>query len=137
MAFKMNANAKDYLINQGIINQIAGTSGTSGTATLNIYSGTQPTNADTGTNGTLLCTVGNIGWNTATAGSSALTGTNSGTASIAGTAGWARMTTVNTNGTFCMDGEIGTAGTSTFIINNTVIVASDVVKLLSANISIP
>lgn len=137
MAFKMNNNMKNYLITQGMINQIAGTSGTAGTASLNIYSGTQPATADTGTNGTLLCTIANIGWNTATAGSSALSGTNSGTASTSGTAGWARMNTVNANGTFCMDGEIGTAGTNTFVINAVSITAANVVVLQSVNINIP
>lgn len=137
MAFKMNANMKNYLITQGMINQMAGTSGIAGTASLNIYSGTQPANADAGTSGTLLCTIPNIGWNTATAGSSALFGTCSGTAGITGTAGWARMNTVNANGTFCMDGEIGTAGTNTFVINAASISAADVVNLLSVNINIP
>jgi hypothetical protein len=137
MAFKMNNTMKNYLITQGIITQVAGTTGTAGTASLNIYSGTQPATADTGTNGTLLCAISNIGWNTATAGTSALSGTGVGTAAADGNVGWARLNTVNANGTFCLDGDVGTAGTCTFVINVAAIVTGDIIKLLSAGINIP
>jgi hypothetical protein len=136
-AFKMNSNMKNYLINQGMINQIAGTNGTAGTASLNIYSGTQPATADTGTNGMLICTISNIGWSAATAGTANIAGTYSGTAGVDGTAAWARMTTVNANGTFCADGDVSTSGTSVFVINGSIISNGDVVKLQSANILIP
>jgi hypothetical protein len=137
MALKLNATMKNYLIDKGMIDQLAGTSGTAGTASLNIYNGTQPANADAGTNGTLLCTISNIGWNYGTSGSAALTGTVTGTAGTDGTATWARMSTVNSNGTFCLDGDVGTAGTAIFVINSAALLTDDIVRLLSANIVIP
>jgi hypothetical protein len=137
MAFKMNANAKNYLITQGLITQMAGTSGTAGTASLGIYTGTQPANADAGTSGTLLCTISNIGWNAASGGSAGLAGTFNGTAAVAGNAGWGRMKTENANGTFCLDGDVSTSGTSTFQISNVAVEVDDILKLQSANLSIP
>lgn len=136
MAVKLNANLKNYIINQEIITQIAGTSGTAGTASLLIYTGSQPANADAVATGTLLCTIGSIGWNLATAGTAALCGTYSGTAATTGTAGWARMSTVNSNGTFCIDGDVSISSTSVFQINGAALNTEDVVQLQSANILI-
>ena len=137
MALKINANMRNYLIDKGMIDQLAGTNGTAGTASLNIYNGTQPANADTGTNGTLLCTISGVGWNSVTSGSAALAGVATGTAGTDGTATWARMTTVNSNGTFCLDGDVGTGTSAIFVINSAAILADDIVRLLTANIVIP
>jgi len=149
MALKLSADLKNYIINQGIIKQMAGTAGTGGTCVIKIYTGTQPTDADsapTGTSGTMLCEIINLGWGGtmgATAGTASL-GTAvgyTGTAAATGTAGWARMITYGTNftgsaGTYVIDGDVGTAGTCTFVINAVSITNLGSVTLLTAPISI-
>ena len=67
MALRLNTDLKNYIINQGIVHKMAGTMGTTGTASIKIYGGTQPVSADTDPSGTsasglLLCTIINIGW---------------------------------------------------------------------------
>lgn len=134
---------------------MAGTMGTGGTCVLNIYNGTQPTDADAaaGTDGTLLCQIINIGWGgTGSAGTiGATSGTvphsggaagYSGTAVADGTASWARMETVGAGftgsaATHRIDGDIGTAATCTFVINAAAITTGGAVTLLTAPISIP
>lgn len=136
MAFRMSNDLKNVLCNSGVVNQLAGTDGTDGTASLNIYNGTQPASGDDGTAGTLLCTISNIGWTAATAGTASFANTAgyTGTASATGTAGWGRMETVNENGTCRVDGDIGTSGANVFTINNASLTEGGVVTLLSADI---
>ena len=149
MALKLSTDLKRYIISQGVIKQMAGTAGTGGTCTLLLYTGTQPTDADTaptGTSGTVLGTISGIGWGGtmgATSGTVAL-GTSVGyvgTAGITGTAGWARMRTYGTNftgsaGTYVIDGDVGTAATCTFVINSVSVTAGGQISLLTAPISL-
>lgn len=152
MALRLSNDLKNYIINQGIVKQMAGTAGTGGTCVIKIYSGTQPTNADTeptGTSGTMLCEIIGVGWGGSNGTIGATSGTASlgtasgytGTAAATGTAGWARMRTYGTNftgsaGTFTIDGNVGTASTCDFVINSASIVSTGAVSLLTAPIAI-
>ncbi len=149
MALRLSTDLKNYVVNQGIAKQLAGTMGTGGTTVLNIYNGVQPTSADDGTNGTLLCTIINIGWggSNGTIGSTQgllAFGTSAGytgTAATSGTAVWARMETIGTGftgsaATHRIDGDVGTSASATFVINSTVITALGAVTILSMPISI-
>ena len=146
MALSLSLDLKNYVINKALVETMAGTVGSAGTGNLSIYSGSQPTNADAATNGTVLCVIPNIGWaatNGCTGGTAALytTAGYTGTASTTGTAGWARLECVDTgyNGsaaTFRIDGVVGTASTHTFVINATSITAGGIVSLLTAPISL-
>ena len=148
MALRMSADLKNEIINHAIT-KTAGTTFTAGTASIKIYTGTQPADADTapaGANGTLLCTIIGIGWAAgtcgATAGTAALATTGyAGTAATTGTAGWARISTVGTDftgsaGTYNIDGDVGTSAAATFVINSVSIVALGTVTLVTAPISI-
>jgi hypothetical protein len=145
MALKYSTDLKNYIVNKGVVAALAGTCGTGGTASLKVYTGSQPANADAGTSGTLLCTITGIGWG-------ASTGTTSGTAALAsssghsgiatatGTAGWARLETVATGydgaaATFRIDGDVGTSGTCAFVINSVSINSGGVVTLLTSPVS--
>lgn len=139
MAFRLSADLKNLIINNGIIGPMAGTWGTTGTASLNVYSGAQPATADAATAGTLLVTIPNVCWAESTAGSSALSVVCNGTAATSGTAGWARLETVGIgyNGsaaTFRMDGDVGTSATCTFVVNSTEIATTAVVSFLTSPI---
>jgi hypothetical protein len=156
MALRLSTDLKNYIVNQGIIKQMCGTMGTGGTASLTIYSGTQPATgggATSGTSGTVLCQIINIGWGgttgdastigstSGTIGFAAAAGGYTGTAVATGTAGWARLQTVGTGftgsaATFCIDGDVGTASTSTFVINSVSITNLGAVTILSCPISI-
>ena len=150
MALKYSTDLKNYIVNQGVVKQLAGTAGTGGTASLKIYTGSQPANADAAANGTLLCTISNICWGTvgtggtvgATSGTIGLNSTAgySGTGATGGTAGWGRFETVGTGftgsaATHRIDGDVGTAGTCVFVINSVVIAAGGNVSLLTAPVS--
>ena len=145
MAQKISTDLKNYIINKAIVEAIAGTCGTAGTASINIYSGSQPATADAGTSGSLLCTISGIGWASGTgttSGTAALASTTgySGTATNTGTAGWARMETVGVgyNGnaaTHRIDGDVGTASPCTFVINVAAMTSGGVVSLLTAPVS--
>lgn len=148
-ALRISTDLKNYIINQGFIKQMAGTAGTGGSCVIKIYSGSQPTNADAATNGTMLCEIIGIAWGGsngtigATSGTAALCSTSgyTGTAATTGTAGWARMETFGTGftgsaGTFRIDGDVGTASTCTFVINSVSITAGGSVSLLTAPINI-
>lgn len=145
MALKLSTDLKNYVISK-TIEAIAGTCGTAGTASLNLYSGAQPVDADQGTAGTLIVTIGNINWagsSGCTAGTAALASTAaySGTAGSGGTIGWGRLTIVKTGysgsaATFTIDGDVGTASTNVFVINNTVVTGNGLVSLLTAPISL-
>lgn len=144
MALYLGTALKNYIVNKAVITAMAGTCGTGGTASINIYSGAQPVNADAGTSGSLLCTISGIGWATGTgttSGTAALANTAgySGTAIATGTAGWARMQTIGVgyNGsaaTHRIDGDVGTSGTATFIINSVVAGVGETMTLLTAPI---
>jgi len=152
MAFRFNDDAKNYIINQGIVKQLAGTMGTGGTATLYIYTGSQPDSANdapSGTSGTLLCTIINIGWGGsngtrgATCGTIAFgtSGGYTGTAVADGTAGWGRFQRYGTGftgsaATFRVDGDVGVAGTCTFVIDSVEIATSGLVNIQTFNIAI-
>lgn len=149
MALKLSTDLKNYIVNQGIVKQLAGTMGTGGTAVLKLYSGSQPTDADQGTNGTLLCTIINLAWGgtNGTIGSTqglvafGTAGGYTGTAATSGTLGWGRIETIGTGftgsaATHRIDGEVGTAATSTFVVNSTVVTALGAVSVISMPISI-
>jgi len=149
MALRLSTDLKNYIVNQGIIKQLAGTMGTGGTSSLKIYTGSQPASADDGTSGTLLCTIINIGWGGtngtvgATSGTAAFAsaGGYTGTAVTSGTAGWARLETVGTGftgsaATHRIDGDVGTGGTCAFVVNSTIITALGSVSVLSMPISV-
>ena len=145
MALKLSTDLKNYIISK-TIEALAGTCGTAGTASLNLYSGTQPADADQGTAGTLIVTISNIAWGNAfgcTAGTAALASTAaySGTSSSGGTIGWGRMTVVKTGysgsaATFTIDGNVGTASSNVFVINNVVASVGGIVSLLTSPISL-
>jgi hypothetical protein len=145
MALKFSTDLKNYIVNKALVEAMAGTCGTAGTASILVYSGTQPANGDAATSGDLLCTIAAIGWGATTgttSGTAALANTAgySGTATGSGYAGWARLQTVKTGydgaaATFRIDGDVGTASTCTFVINTTTIVSGGVVTLLTAPIS--
>ena len=145
MALSFSTALKNYIVNKALVEAMAGTCGTGGTASISIYSGTQPANGDAGTSGTLLCTITGIGWGTstgATSGTAALASSTGyeGTASTSGTAGWARFETVKTDyagnaATFRIDGNVGTSSTCTFVINAVSITNGGIVSLLTAPIS--
>ena len=144
MALHIGTDLKNYVVNKGVITALAGTCGTGGIASINIYSGTQPVDADAGTSGSLLCTISGIGWATGigtTSGTAGLANTAgySGTAIAAGTAGWARMQTVGVGysgsaATHRIDGDVGTSGTATFIIDSVSASIGGVMTLLTAPI---
>jgi hypothetical protein len=150
MALRLSNDLKNEVINH-IISQVAGTCWTAGTASIKIYTGSQPADADTapaGTSGTLLCTIIAMGWAAgtcgATAGTAALAcGTGYfGTAVATGTAGWARIQTVGADkytgsaGTYNIDGDVGTSAAYTFVINSVSVTNLSRVTLLTAPISI-
>jgi hypothetical protein len=108
MALKIGTDLKNYIVNQGVVVKMAGTWGTGGSASINIYTGAQPSTADGTASGTLLCTISNIGWSDSV-------GATGGTAALANTAGY-----------------VGTAATCTFVINNASITALGTVTLLTA-----
>lgn len=136
MAFKISLDLQKHLLNGGIISAIAGTSGTAGTATLNLYSGTQPANADAGTSGTLICTIAGISWNTATNGTTGLASTDgySGTAIKAGTIGWGRMECISEKGTCRIDGNAGSNGGEVWSTTRCIVGAGDAVHLVTADL---
>jgi len=153
MALRFNTDMKNFIINQAIVKKLAGTMGTGGTASLKIYTGSQPDSADTapsGTSGTLLCTISSIGWGGSNGTIGATGGTvafgtaagYAGTAVETGTAGWARMETFGTNytgsaGTFRIDGDVGTASTGhTFVIDGVSITSGGVVTVLTCPVSL-
>jgi hypothetical protein len=149
MALRISEDLKNEVINH-IITKVAGTCYTAGTAVIKIYTGSQPTNADTapsGTSGTMLCEIIAIGWAAgtcgATAGTAALASAvgYTGTAAATGTAGWARIQTVGSDftgsaGTYNIDGDVAVGGGAIFTINSVSITSGGSVTLLTAPISI-
>lgn len=105
-----------------------------GSATLRIYSGSQPATAGTAATGTLLVEIPLQGFNAAATGVATLyTGTPiQGIAVATGTAGWARLT----DGTHNIDGTVGTSGTD-FLINTVSVVNGGTVTLTNCTITQP
>jgi hypothetical protein len=149
MALRLSTDLKNYIINQAIIKQMAGTAGTGGTCVLKMYSGSQPTSADDGTSGTLLATIIALGWGGsngtigATSGTAAFcaAGGYTGTAATSGTIGWARLETIGTGftgsaATHRIDGDVGTSATSAFVVNSTVVTALGAVSVISMPLSV-
>lgn len=103
-------------------------------ATLSIYTGTQPATADAAATGTKLVDITIGSFNTAATGSASLVTTppNTGEAIATGTAGWGRI--VHTGGV--IDGSVGTSGTD-FTINATAITIASVVTLTAMTIVQP
>jgi len=143
MAFRISTPLKNYLVDKGVVEMLAGTTGTAGTGCLRIYTGTQPGSADegsagtlSGTYGTLLCEIAGISWSAGTGGTGVFTSTSGflGTAVTTGTAGWGRLEAVNAQGTCRVDGDVGTSGGNVFTINVSSIVAGQVVSILSSDI---
>jgi hypothetical protein len=136
MAFRMSTSLKNHLCNTGVVSALAGTTGASGTASLRLYTGTQPASADSGTSGIMLCEITGIGWDNATNGTSTFNSTAgyTGTAVQAGTIGWARMECISALGTCRIDGDAGTSSLNVFTINVPVLEVSGLVALNSANI---
>lgn len=136
MAFRLSTDLKNVLVNT-MITTMAGTYGTAGTASLTIYTGTQPASADSDGTGSTIAVIENIGWsddNPTTSGTAALADSYVGTSGEAGTAGWARLECINDAGTCRIDGDVGTSIANVFRINDTVIDGTAAVTLLSANI---
>lgn len=153
MALRLSSDLKNFIINKAIAEAVCGTVGTGGTAVLKIYTGSQPASAEdapSGTSGTLLCKIINLGWGTH---ADTTAGCNNGTAALAtsvgytgtaeatGTAGWARLLTYGTGytgsaGTFTIDGDVGTAATCVFVINSVSIISGGYVTLLTAPIKL-
>lgn len=143
MAFRMNDGLKNYLCDTGVVTIMAGTTGTGGTASLRLYTGSQPASATegstgtlSGTWGTLLVEITGIGWSAATSGTStfATAGGYTGTAVTTGTVGWGRMETIGASGTYRIDGDVGTSGNEVYNINVIAMEVDDVITLDSANI---
>ncbi len=142
MAFRISTDLKNYLVDKGVIEMLAGTTGTDGSANLKIYTNSQPTSADDGTAGTLdgtfgtlLCEIKGISWSAGTGGTGSFTTSGfKGTAVTNGTAGWARLEMVNDQGTCGVDGDCGTSAGNVFTINVSNIVVDQVVQILSSDI---
>lgn len=114
----------------------AADSGT-GNATLNIYSGGQPSSADNPATGTLLVTftLTDPVFDAPSAGVLNLDADPdiSAIAAATGSAGWARL--ISAAGTVVYDGTVGTSGD--FVINSVSIVAGQTVMLASAALTYP
>jgi hypothetical protein len=136
MAFRLSTPLKNELVNESMVKKMAGTNGTAGTASLRIYTGTQPTSADDATSGTILCSILGIGWSSGTSGTAVFASSTGyyGTAVTSGVAGWARMETINATGTCRIDGDVGISQNNVFTINSASLVSGGVVTLLSADI---
>ena len=151
MALRFSTDLKNWVVNDGIVKKMAGTMGTGGTASITIYTGTQPTNADAapaGDNSTALAIITGIGWG----GSNGTRGATCGTVAFGtsigytvnaietGTAGWARMVTVGTGytgsaATFRIDGAVGVGGQD-FVIDAVAITSGGAVTILTCPISV-
>ena len=102
--------------------------------TLYIYTGSQPSSADSAPTGTLLVQINSISLKSPSKGSMSLYDTYQGTAVATGTAGWARYSV----GSYNIDGSVGVSGSGAdFIISTTSITTNDIVVLKSMTITMP
>jgi hypothetical protein len=114
----------------------------SGPGTIEIRSGSQPANADTGATGTLLATFTcadpafDAAVNTSGVTSVAIDAEPdlSVAAVASGTASWARVK--DSDGNVVFDGTVGTSGTD-FVITSTTITSGQTVTLVSGAITLP
>lgn len=113
----------------------------SGPATITVYTGAQPANADTAASGTPLVefTCADPAWEVAGATTARVKHLDaapdlSAVAGATGAAGWARME--DSAGNTVFDGSVGTAGTD-FIINTTSITTGQTVTLTAGTITEP
>ena len=104
-------------------------------ATLSVYTGTQPANANTAATGTKLVDITINGFNASATGSATLdkSSPNVGDAVATGTAVWGRITGTSTG---AIDGTVGTSGTD-FTINSTAITSGATVTLTAMTITQP
>ena len=127
MTIRFNTAMRDVMV--------TALTGAIGSATLSIYTGSQPTTANDAATGTKLVDITINGFNTPSAGSATLdTSTpNTGTAVATGTAGWGRI--VGGAGER-IDGTVGTSGTD-FTINSTSITNGATVTLTAMTVTQP
>ncbi|OQA30139.1 MAG: hypothetical protein BWY57_03023 [Betaproteobacteria bacterium ADurb.Bin341] len=106
------------------------------TATLAIYTGSQPASADDAASGTLLVTISDVYFGTVTNGAIALDsgmGPYQANAVATGTAGWGRLTISDGS---VVDGSVATSGAQ-FNISSTSIASGDTVIFNSCTLSMP
>lgn len=122
MAIKINTALRDAILSR------------MQSGTLYIYTGSQPSSADSAPTGTLLAQINSISFNSPSNGSRTLDRTYQGTAVATGTAGWARYS----DGPYTVDGSVGVSGSGAdFIISTTSITTNDIVVLKSMTITMP
>jgi hypothetical protein len=126
MTIRFNSATRDLITNA--------ITATMGSATLKIYTGTQPATAGTAATGTLLVDIVLAGFNPSATGVATLVTSPpvQGIAVATGTAGWARLTDLTNN----IDGSVGTSATD-FIINTVSIVNGGTVTLTNCTITQP
>jgi hypothetical protein len=126
MTIRFNSATRDLITNA--------ITATMGSATLKIYTGTQPATAGTAATGTLLVDIVLAGFNASATGVATLVTSPpvQGIAVATGTAGWARLTDLTNN----IDGSVGTSATD-FIINTVSIVNGGTVTLTNCTITQP
>lgn len=145
---KYSTDLKALLLNK-LVDRIAGTCGTAGTASLYFYGYTQPDSADTNTTSGSIGYIYNIGWGTSTISAYATTsGTVGlaatayfGTACSSGTVVWGRFEAIGIDyrgsaATFRIDGDVGTASTNTFVLTTNVFAPDKRIWMGTAKISI-
>jgi len=129
----MNDAMRDDIVN--ITVKTAANLAIGSSASINIYSGTPPANANMAATGTLLLTLSTAAlgasWNTASGGSSSLVSNISAVAVATGTAGYARLE----KGGYVLQGSVGISGTD-FVIDNTAIVSGNTFALTNATITL-
>ncbi|HHT9136817.1 MAG TPA: hypothetical protein ACFYEK_06160 [Candidatus Wunengus sp. YC60] len=139
---------KAFVLNK-LVDRIAGTVGTAGTASLYFYNYAQPSSADTDTTSGSIGYINNIGWGTSgitayatTSGTVGLAATSYlGTSCSSGTAVWGRFETIGVDyrgsaATFRIDGDVGTAATNTIILSTVIFAAGKRISLGTAKFSI-
>lgn len=129
----MNDAMRDAIVN--IIAKAAANLAIGSSASIKIYSGAAPANANMAATGTLLLTLSTAAsgasWNNASGGSSSLVSNISAAAVASGTAGYARLE----KGGYVLQGSVGTSGTD-FVIDNTAIVSGNTFSLTNATITL-
>lgn len=110
----------------------------SGAATLKVYTGAQPANANTAESGTLLATftMADPCFETESTGVMDFDANPdiSATAVATGTPGWARL--ADSAGNAVLDGTVGTSGTD-FIIDTATLVSGQTINFLSGSVTFP
>jgi hypothetical protein len=129
---KLNDALRDAIV--AGITTAATTIALGSSASIKIYSGSPPANANMAPTGTLLLTLttaaSGASWNTAAGGAASLVSALSAAAAATGTAGYARLE----KGTYVLQGSVGT-GSEDFIIDTTSIVSAATHSITNATIS--